>query len=207
MWPLDHFVFLSIPKEQYSWWSYLNREEDIGTIWIDVYSYIYSFQNIFGNMFYLSLVTAETFENTNYIRFQYGRLCVSVWSWGEQRRRGSRLQQSPPLQGEDVPPDYSFECFRFAHNPQNDSGASTPDTVKPREVESKFLAFTWAVRWISFALKLPPNVSSSFLCKRAVAIYSKLPLSPLPCHKCTSRNTSLTLVLFTSSSILHTFRS
>ena len=91
---------------------------------------------------YLTWWEQRPFENTNYIWFQYGRLCVSVWSWGEQRRRGSRLQQSPPLQGEDVHPDYSFECFRFAHNPQNDSGASTPDTVKPREVESKFLAFT-----------------------------------------------------------------
>ena len=75
MWPLDHFVFLSIPKEQYSWWSYLNREEDMGTIWIDVYSYIYSFQNIFGNMFYLSLsdlVRAETF-------WKYKLYLVSVW--------------------------------------------------------------------------------------------------------------------------------
>ena len=104
-----------------------------------------------------------------------------------------------------VAPDHTWFCF--AHNPQNDSGASTPDTVKPREVKSKFLAFTWAARWISLALKLPPNVSSSFLCKQAVAIYSKLPLSPLPCQKCTSRNTSLTLVLFTNSSLLHTFRS
>ena len=109
-----------------------------------IFLYLFFSKYIWKYVFclHLTLVTAETFENTNYIWFQYGRLCVSVWSWGEQRRRGSRLQQSPPLQGEDVHPDYSFECFRLAHNPQNDSGASTPDTVKPREVESKFLAFT-----------------------------------------------------------------
>ena len=47
---------------------------------------------------------------------------------------------------------------------QNDSGASTPDTVKPREVNKyvQCVAFTKS-RWTSFALKLPPNVSSSFL--------------------------------------------
>ena len=47
---------------------------------------------------------------------------------------------------------------------QNDSGASTPDTVKPREVNKyvQCVAFTKS-RWVSFALKLPPNVSSSFL--------------------------------------------
>ena len=39
-----------------------------------------------------------------------------------------------------VPRDYTQLCF--AHNPQNDSGASTPDTVKPREVKSKFSVFT-----------------------------------------------------------------
>ena len=69
---------------------------------------------------------------------------------------------------------------------QNDSGASTPDTVKPREVNKyvQCVAFTKS-RWISFALKLPPNVSSSFLepapSHGAVSIYSKVLLSPV-CH-------------------------
>ena len=54
--------------------------------------------------------------------------------------------------------DHTWFCSE--HNPQNDSGASTPDTVKPREV--KYFSFSQA-RWISLALKLPPNVSSSFL--------------------------------------------